>query len=389
MQAISLYELNHLVKELIDGSFTDTYWVTAELSEVRVAGRGHCYMELVEQGDQGAAPRAKARAIVYANLYPLLKITFEEATGQILRAGLKVQLEVEISFHEAYGYSLIVRDIDPAYTLGSLAQRRREILHQLEQEGVLEMNKALVLPRPLQRIAVISSATAAGYGDFCQQLDRNFQGYAFCHQLFPAIMQGESAASSIIHALDSIAAEQDRWDAVVIIRGGGAVSDLAGFEDYELAANCAQFPLPVIVGIGHDRDTTVLDFVAHTSQKTPTAVAAFLIDRMDAEARMLSNYERISQLAVRLLDQRNGQVVQMEQGLRMALRHYQQNLHYRLDVLERAVNHYNPDNILRLGYSITRINGKAVTTASALKQGDIIITQFADGTAHSEIKTEL
>ena len=389
MQAISLYELNHLVKELIDGSFTDTYWVTAELSEVRVAGRGHCYMELVEQGDQGAAPRAKARAIVYANLYPLLKITFEEATGQILRAGLKVQLEVEISFHEAYGYSLIVRDIDPAYTLGSLAQRRREILQQLEQEGVLEMNKSLVLPRPLQRIAVISSATAAGYGDFCQQLDRNLQGYAFCHQLFPAIMQGESAARSIIHALDSIAAEQDRWDAVVIIRGGGAVSDLAGFEDYELAANCAQFPLPVIVGIGHDRDTTVLDFVAHTSQKTPTAVAAFLIDRMDAEARMLSNYERISQLAVRLLDQRNGQVVQMEQGLRMALRHYQQNLHYRLDVLERAVNHYNPDNILRLGYSITRINGKAVTTASALKQGDIIITQFADGTAHSEIKTEL
>ena len=389
MQAISLYELNHLVKELIEGSFTDTYWVTAELSEVRVAGRGHCYMELVEQGDQGAAPRAKARAIVYANLYPLLKITFEEATGQVLRAGLKVQLEVEISFHEAYGYSLIVRDIDPAYTLGSLAQRRREILQQLEQEGVLEMNKSLVLPRPLQRIAVISSATAAGYGDFCQQLDRNLQGYAFCHQLFPAIMQGESAARSIIHALDSIAAEQDRWDAVVIIRGGGAVSDLAGFEDYELAANCAQFPLPVIVGIGHDRDTTVLDFVAHTSQKTPTAVAAFLIDRMDAEARMLSNYERISQLAVRLLDQRNGQVVQMEQGLRMALRHYQQNLHYRLDVLERAVNHYNPDNILRLGYSITRINGKAVTSASALKQGDIIITQFADGTAHSEIKTEL
>lgn len=389
MQAISLYELNHLVKELIDGSFTDTYWVTAELSEVRVAGRGHCYMELVEQGDQGAAPRAKARAIVYANLYPLLKISFEEATGQVLRAGLKVQLEVEISFHEAYGYSLIVRDIDPAYTLGSLAQRRREILQQLEQEGVLEMNKSLVLPRPLQRIAVISSATAAGYGDFCQQLDRNLQGYAFCHQLFPAIMQGESVARSIIHALDSIAAEQNRWDAVVIIRGGGAVSDLAGFEDYELAANCAQFPLPVIVGIGHDRDTTVLDFVAHTSQKTPTAVAAFLIDRMDAEARMLSNYERISQLAVRLLDQRNGQVVQMEQGLRMALRHYQQNLHYRLDVLERAVNHYNPDNILRLGYSITRINGKAVTTASALKQGDIIITQFADGTAHSEIKTEL
>lgn len=378
-----------MVKELIAGSFTDSYWVTAELSEVRVAARGHCYLELVEQGEQGehgAAPIAKARAVVYSGLFPMLKQAFEQQTGQLFRAGLKVQLEVEVSFHEAYGYSLVVRDIDPTYTMGSLAQKRKEILAQLESDGVIGMNKALQLPRPLQRIAVVSSATAAGYGDFCNQLDNNAGGYAFSHKLFASAMQGDTTGSSIIAALDSIAAESDKWDAVVIIRGGGAVSDLAGFEDYALAANCAQFPLPVIVGIGHERDTTVLDFVAHTSLKTPTAVAAFLIERMDDEARQLRNCERIGQLALRLLDLRRSQLQQSDQALRAALRQYQQALRYRLEIIERTVAHYNPANILRLGYSITRLNGKAVTSAAALKQGDALVTQFADGTAESTVR---
>ncbi|MBP5629734.1 MAG: exodeoxyribonuclease VII large subunit [Bacteroidaceae bacterium] len=386
MTPISLYELNLMVKELIAGSFTDSYWVTAELSEVRVAARGHCYLELVEQSEHSAAPIAKARAVVYSNLFPMLKQAFEQQTGQVFRAGLKVQLEVEVSFHEAYGYSLVVRDIDPTYTMGSLAQLRKEILTRLERDGVIGMNKTLPLPRPLQRIAVISSATAAGYGDFCNQLDNNAGGYAFSHKLFAATMQGDTTGQSIIAALDVIAAESDRWDAVVIIRGGGAVSDLAGFEDYALAANCAQFPLPVIVGIGHERDTTVLDFVAHTSLKTPTAVAAFLIERMDDEARQLRNCERIGQLAIRLLDLRRSQLQQSDQALRSALRQYQQALRYRLEMIERTVAHYNPANILRLGYSITRLNGKAVTSAAALKQGDTLTTQFADGTAESTVK---
>lgn len=386
MAPITLYELNRMVKELIAGSFTDSYWITAELSEVRAAIRGHCYLELVEQGEHSAAPIAKARAVIYSNLFPLLKQTFEEATGQVFRSGLKVQLEVSISFHEAYGYSLVVRDIDPTYTLGAMEQLRRQILLQLEREGVLEMNKELALPRPLQRIAVISSATAAGYGDFCNQLDNNAQGYAFRHQLFPALMQGDGTARSVIGALEAIANEVDRWDAVVIIRGGGAVSDLAGFENYDLAANCAQFPLPVIVGIGHDRDTTVLDFVANTSLKTPTAVAAFLIERMDEEAGILRNYERIGQMAVRFLESRRGQVQQLELGLRSALRQYMQTLHYSLDTFERAIAHYDPVNILRLGYSITRLNGKAVASVSALADGDMLTTQFADGTATSVVK---
>lgn len=386
MKTLTLYQLNSLVRELVENSFTDSYWVTAELSEVRVAGRGHCYLELVEQGERGAAPKAKARAVIYANLFPMLKLTFEEATGQVFCAGLKVQLEVSISFHEAYGYSLVVRDIDPTYTLGAMEQLRRQILLQLEQEGVMEMNKSLVLPRPLQRIAVISSATAAGYGDFCNQLDGNVQGYAFRHQLFPALMQGEGTARSVISALDTIAGEADRWDAVVIIRGGGAVSDLAGFENYNLAACCAQFPLPIIVGIGHDRDTTVLDFVANISLKTPTAVAAFLIDRMDEEAGILRNYERIGQMAVCLLDSHRSHVQQLELGVRSALRQYMQTLHYRLDTFERAIVHYDPVNILRLGYSITRLNGKTVSSVSALTDGDVLVTQLADGIATSVVE---
>ena len=385
MQALSLYELNSLVKELIDGSFTDTYWVVAELSEVRVSAKGHCFLELVEKSQRGSAPRAKASAVVMSYLYPMLKLTFEEATGQTLCAGLKVQLEVQVSFSEVYGYSLRVRDIDPTYTLGSLARLRKEILARLTAEGVIDINRSLQLPRLVQRIAVISSATAAGYGDFCQQLDHNAQGYAFCHKLFPATMQGQDTAPTIISALDAVAGEADQWDAVVIIRGGGAVSDLAGFEDYELAAHCAQFPLPVIVGIGHDRDTTVLDFVAHTSLKTPTAVAAFLIERIDAEARQLGNYERIQQLAMRLLDLRRTQLQHTGQALRTALRHYQRTLHRNLETYGRAVSYHSPDKILRLGYSITRRNGKAVTSASVLSPGDMLVTSFADGVVSSKV----
>jgi len=290
---ISLFELNNLVKELLTDSFTDTYWVTAELSEVRVSAKGHCFLELVEKGERGSAPVAKAHAVIMSYLFPMLKMTFEEATGQSLVAGLKVQLEVAVSFNEVYGYSLVVKDIDPDYTMGSLARLRKEILEHLERDGVIDMNKELTLPRPLQRIAVVSSATAAGYGDFCNQLNNNVQGYRFVYRLFPAVMQGETTAASVISALDDIAAEYEQWDAVAIIRGGGAVSDLAGFEDYDLAAYCAQFPLPIITGIGHERDTTVLDFVANTHLKTPTAVAAFLIEQMDEEARWIETIENM------------------------------------------------------------------------------------------------
>lgn len=286
-RTLSLYELNALVRQSLSACLPDTYWVQAELSDVRSHYSGHCYLEFVQKEPRGNQLIAKARGTIWSNVYRVLKPYFEEATGQAFVAGIKVLVQVSVSFHELYGYSLTVHDIDPTYTLGDMARRRREILQQLEAEGVLTLNKELKLPVLTQRIAVISSATAAGYGDFCHQLEQNPYGLVFYPKLFPAVMQGERVEASLIAALDAINAQRDRWDVVVIIRGGGATSDLSGFDTYALAANCAQFPLPIITGIGHERDDTVLDCVAHTRVKTPTAAAEFLVNHLYTAAEAL------------------------------------------------------------------------------------------------------
>ena len=279
MEPITLYELNELVKETLELGMPDTYWVQAELSEVRV-NNGHCYVEFVQKDRRGSGLVAKARGNIWRNVFAILKPTFEQSTGQLFTAGIKVLVEVSISFHELYGYSLNVIDIDPSYTLGDMARKRQEILRQLQEEGVLELNKELDMPMLPRRIAVISSPTAAGYGDFSNQLMNNQGGFYFYTELFPAIMQGDGVEQSILQALDIIYSREDEFDVVVIIRGGGATSDLTGFDTYPLAAAVAQFPLPVITGIGHERDDTVLDMVSHTRVKTPTAAAEFLLDRM-------------------------------------------------------------------------------------------------------------
>ena len=427
MEAISLYELNNMVKEVVECTFDQSYWVTAELSEVRVSAKGHCFLELIEKSPSKSTPKAKASAVIMSYLYPMLKMTFEDTTGQMLCAGIKVMLNVEISFSEIYGYSLIVKDIDPTYTLGSLAQLRKEILAQLANDGILEMNHNLILPQLLQRIAIISSATAAGYGDFCNQIDCNKQGFKFIHKLFPATMQGTDTAPSIIKALDNIADEFDDWDAVVIIRGGGAVSDLAGFEDYELAACCAQFPLPIITGIGHERDTTVLDFVANTHLKTPTAVAAFLLDHMSREAQWLSEaestilhavrkqsqdsklwlanyisrfndkaknichttenalnltYERICRQSLNTLKMEQQRLTTFRQIKPMALRHVATQ-QQRLQALEQAISLYDPKKILNLGYTITRADGHIIKNPADIVPGTHLTTTFAQGTLES------
>lgn len=252
---------------------------TGELSDVRSNTTGHCYLEFVQKDPRSNNLVAKARGMIWSNIYRLLKPYFEETTGQLFASGIKVLVKVTVQFHELYGYSLTVLDIDPAYTLGDMARRRREILMQLEEEGVLTLNKELEMPVLPQRIAVISSATAAGYGDFCHQLQHNSGGFFFYTELFPALMQGNQVEESVLAALDRINDRVNEFDVVVIIRGGGATSDLSGFDTYLLAAACAQFPLPVITGIGHERDDTVLDSVAHTRVKTPTAAAELLIHR--------------------------------------------------------------------------------------------------------------
>ena len=279
MDTLSLYEMNNLVKEALKTCFPQRYWIHAELSEVHENPSGHCYLEFIEKTPRSGQIIAKARGMIWAATYRLLKPYIETNTGQRFASGIKVLVEVSPTFHEQYGYSLTVHNINPEYTLGDLALQRKRIIAQLTAEGIIDMNRELTWPTTPQRIAVISSPTAAGYGDFCNQLQHNPHGYRFYTVLFPAVMQGEQAERSILNALSRVYEYADLFDTVVIIRGGGATSELSCFDSYLLAAHVAQFPLPVITGIGHERDDTVLDAVANTRVKTPTAAAEFLIGK--------------------------------------------------------------------------------------------------------------
>ena len=426
---LSLYELNALVRQSVRLCMPDAYWVQAELSDVRTNYSGHCYLEFVQKAPKSNALLAKARGIVWSNVFRELKPYFERETGQAFVAGLKVLVKVTVDFHELYGYSLTVSDIDPTYTLGDMAKRRREILQRLEEEGVLTLNKELDLPELAQRIAVISSPTAAGYGDFCDQLERNAFGFVFYTKLFPTVMQGEQVEASIIRALNRINAEAGRWDVVVIIRGGGATSDLSGFDTYELATNCAQFPIPIITGIGHERDDTVIDMVAHTRVKTPTAAAEFLINHLRETADRLEQYasffyqevpgwlgeqkERLERFVARIPARvqmrlqnegfrqerlvkrihlawqtrvmRETYRLQLDGRLNVALQSRLQREGGRLQLLEQQVKAASPELLLQKGYSITLKNGKAVTDASALHPGDEVVTRVAKGEFKSKV----
>ena len=276
-QQLSLSELQGRVKSSLEETFSMPIWVIAEISEMTVNRSGHCYLDLVETEQGTDTVIARCRATIWSYTYRMLKPYFETTTGQVFTEGLKVLLQAKVEYHEVYGFSLNIRDIDPVYTLGDMARQRREIIRRLQEDGVFEMNKELELPMVPQRIAVISSPTAAGLQDFLDQLHNNPHQFVFYTKLFPAVMQGIEAPRSIMDALGQIYEYEQLFDAVVIIRGGGAQIDLACFDQYELAFHVAQFPLPVITGIGHDKDDTVIDLVAHTRMKTPTAVAEFLI----------------------------------------------------------------------------------------------------------------
>lgn len=430
---LSLLELNALVRRSVQACFPDSYWVQAELSDVRANSSGHCYLEFVQKDPSGNSLVAKARGIIWSGTYFRLKPYFESETGQAFVSGIKVLVKVSVNFHELYGYSLTVLDIDPTYTLGDMARRRREILSRLQQEGVLTLNKELELPELMQRVAVISSPTAAGYGDFCNQLAHNDFGFVFYTRLFPAVMQGEKVERSVISALDRIYREVDHWDVVVIIRGGGATSDLSGFDTYELAANCAQFPLPVITGIGHERDDTVIDMVAHTRVKTPTAAAEFLVNHLRRTAERLETFaqcvyqevpsmlsrerERLDSwmaripARVQMCLQREGfaqerLVKRLEMSVQACLqseRHRQelclqrvenalsvrmQVERHRLELFSQRVKAASPDLLLKRGYSMTLKDGKAVTDASLLQPGDVVETRLAKGRFKSKVMEE-
>lgn len=386
-EPITLYSLNNLVRNVVADAMPSRYWVTGELSEVRETAAGHCYIELVQRDEASDETVAKARGTVWSRIYSLLRPYFLEQTGQPFAAGLKVLLQVTVSFHELYGYSLDVCDIEPSYTIGDIARRRQLIIKRLTDEGVIGLNKELDLPLLPQRIAVISSATAAGYGDFCDQLLGNRYGFVFYPHLFPAPMQGSAAEQGIIEALNSIASNIDLWDAVVIIRGGGATSDLGCFDTYNLANNCAQFPLPIITGIGHLRDESLLDIVAHTSAKTPTAAAELFIHAMLAnEATLAELQESIAGAITGCIDSEKRGIEQLVAQLPIATALFMQAQHHRLDLCQRSIDAASPEHILSLGYSITRIGGKAVRDASLLAPGDEVETTTANGSFTSIVK---
>lgn len=411
MESLSLYELGRLIRLTLREGLPDAYWVQAELSEVREAYNGHCYIELVQKAERGNTLLAKARGTIWANVYKMLRPYFENATGQRFTAGIKVLLQVSVEYHEQYGLSLTVHDIDPTYTLGDMARRRKEILQQLEEEGVLTLNKELSMPLLPQRVAVISAAGAAGYGDFCDQLLGNPYGFVFYPKLFPAVMQGDRIEETIIAALDRIATEQEMWDVVVIIRGGGATSDLSGFDTYALAANCAQFPLPIITGIGHERDDTVLDMVAHTRVKTPTAAAEYLVASLVDAATTLDGLtnslvtgitnrihreeKRVEQIAQRLpalfsVLHANGlhRIEQLEVRMSTALQNTLVAQNHRLELMEKVIEGASPMQILQRGYSITRCEGRVVRNAADLPEGIVLTTTLADGEVKSMIVVE-
>lgn len=451
-QAMTLAQLTTMVgNTLRTRPELQSAWVTAELSDVRSSG-GHCYMELVEKNEAGSTV-AKLRANIWSSTFARLHRKFHDATGRTIASGIKVMVRGSVSHHNIYGLSFNITDIDPSYTLGDMERLRREILDTLVREGIAEANRNLPMPLNPQRVAVISAAGAAGYGDFCNQLETNPAGFVFYPHLFGAVMQGENTAPSIMAALEYIEMTIDLWDCVVIIRGGGSSSDLGGFDTLDLARAVARCPLPVIVGIGHERDFTVLDYVAHTRCKTPTAVAEFLIDALRnaaqqasslvnaitryASERVRGEQQRLSAAAsmipaigaarlreaslhlqtlgttlpatasarvasarrdlsakgsllsafatsrvqeqLRLLDSR---AARLSQECASRLSREQERLsHLRgmLDVLSPAAT-------LRRGYTITRVDGKAVTSTAALTSGSEITTTFADGTAVSTIK---
>lgn len=428
----TLSELTGAVRDTLEATFPETYWVRAETSDVRVnAASGHCYLEFIEKNPKTNQLVAKARGSIWAKVFRMLKPYFEMETGQTFTSGLKVLVKVTIEFHELYGFSLNVVDIDPTYTIGDMARKRQEIIRQLQADGVFTLNKELTFPDFPTRIAVITSPTAAGYEDFLNQLLHNQAGYPFYPKLFPALMQGEKTEESVIAALEHIDACREYFDVVVIIRGGGATSDLNSFDSYLLAAHCAQFPLPIITGIGHERDDTIVDLVAHTRLKTPTAVAAFLIHCLDQQAATLNDLEErftqevrgwlkeesytLQQIGSRFpmlvksrleknlstlhiltaqlpgiiqqsVNREGSNLVQMKQRIRVATdSRFTHEIRF-LELKEQFIRMASPEYILQRGYSLTLQNGKIVKTVKDIQENEPLTTRFMDGEVVAEIR---
>ena len=407
-EPISLYELNQQIKSVIKNATEPAYWVFAEISELKINVSGHCYIELVEKDEKTENLKARSRATIWSSTFRMVSSYFESSAGIPLSPGIKIMVKVTVDFHEVYGLSLNIIDIEPSYTVGELARKKQEIISRLIQEGVFDMNRELDFPGLPKRIAVISSETAAGYGDFTDQLLNNEYDFQFHVKLFPAYMQGEDAENSIIHALENIHRYEDFFDIVVIIRGGGSQADLSCFNNYRLALHVVQFPLPVITGIGHEQDETIVDLVAHLQLKTPTAVAEYLIscfldefeqlneltsrlvrqtnERVEKENARISQIGYQCSMAVRkLVSGQNSKLQQIKLRLGYVVQEAIARMQHHLNILEERNQYLNPLEILKRGYSITRQNGKIVKDGKLLDKGDFLETLFYKGKRKSRV----
>ena len=406
--SLTLLDLQRMVRATLESRFRDPLWISAEISELKVNRSGHCYLNLVEKGATDGAPRTEARAVIWRSAYLPMASMFEAATGTTLRAGLRVLVRVVVSYHEVYGFSLQIIDLDPRFTLGEVERRRRETIARLQQDGVWDMNRELSLPRPTLRIAIVSSDTAAGYQDFMNELRRN--SYRFETTLFRSLMQGDAAEESVINALNEIAARESDFDVVAIIRGGGSTSDLALFDSYLIASYVAQFPLPIFSGIGHDKDISVVDMVAHTSLKTPTAVATKLVEMADYEMNIVENLaaditllveNRVQNEAIRIytlgtdierhaISITNTQVNRIDlikSELHSRIEYILSTEERRIDNAKRTLESYSIDNILRLGFAVARNQDGAIRSIANTHIGESIDIELIDGTVGAEIKS--
>lgn len=405
---LTLLDLQRMVRHTLEGRFNEPLWISAEISELKVNRSGHCYLNLVEKGATDGAPRAEARAVIWRSAYAPMASMFEAATGATLRAGLRVLVRVMVTYHEIYGFSLQIIDLDPRYTLGEVERRRRETIARLQEEGVWDMNRELELNRPTLRIAIVSSNTAAGYQDFMNEIRRST--YRFNTTLFSSLMQGDAAEESIISALHAIAEREEEFDVVAIIRGGGSTSDLALFDSYLIATHVAQFPLPIFSGIGHDKDISVVDMVAHSALKTPTAVATKLVEMADYEMNIIDSFASdIAAMVDNRLYQEDMRIYQLGTDIeRRATAHIndchkhieliQSALHSRLELIfsteeqrlseaTRALKSYSIDNILRLGFAVARSEDRVIKSVTSHNIGENIEVELLDGVIGAEIKS--
>jgi exodeoxyribonuclease VII large subunit len=403
----SLLEFNELIKSTLDKNLEKSYWIVAEIGELSVNQKGHCYLDLIEKKDNYII--AKNRATIWSYTFAKLNNWFADRTGTPLKSGMKVLVNASVQYHEVYGFSLNIKDVDPNFTIGERERKKQETVRELEQEGIIDMNKSISLPIVPQRIAIISSETAAGYGDFVHQLSANSFGYKINFTLFNSAMQGDQAADSILKSLHYIFEHEDNFDIVVIIRGGGAQTDLDCFDDYELCTHIAQFPLPIITGIGHERDSTIADLVANTSLKTPTAVAEFIIGGLsDFESKVNFLFEQVFSLTTKLIREEEGTLNNYSYNIKLSSqrkvhqselklnsiedsiktlpkRRIEKQLN-KLDIYEAKIIATDPIRILKKGFSITKINGKSIQNILNPETGDLIETTSKNGIFESIVK---